>query len=264
MARRALCIGINDYPGTDSDLFGCVNDSDDWAAALGERGFSIQTLKNSEATRDAMLAAMREIVASAVDDDVVVVTYSGHGTWVPDQDADENDLRDEAMCPYDLVTNGPIIDDDLYGVFGETARGARAVLVSDSCHSGTLQKFAPALGGRKARVRFLPPATFIQGERQLTCARRTSATPGGAARLRRTALLLAGCRDTEYCFDAEFSGRANGAFSYVALSALRELPEGATYRDWMAQIKKGLPSADYPQTPQLEGSSHQRGWPVFA
>ena len=34
MAKYALCIGINDYPGTDSDLSGCVNDANDWAAAL--------------------------------------------------------------------------------------------------------------------------------------------------------------------------------------------------------------------------------------
>ena len=35
MAKKlALCIGINDYPGTDSDLSGCVNDANDWAANL--------------------------------------------------------------------------------------------------------------------------------------------------------------------------------------------------------------------------------------
>ena len=30
MTKKALCIGINDYPGTDSDLQGCVNDATDW------------------------------------------------------------------------------------------------------------------------------------------------------------------------------------------------------------------------------------------
>jgi hypothetical protein len=29
MAKNALCIGINDYPGTQSDLKGCVNDAND-------------------------------------------------------------------------------------------------------------------------------------------------------------------------------------------------------------------------------------------
>ena len=39
MTKRALCIGINDYPGTGSDLSGCVNDAKDWAGMLTGRGF---------------------------------------------------------------------------------------------------------------------------------------------------------------------------------------------------------------------------------
>ncbi|WP_349769079.1 caspase family protein, partial [Zoogloea sp.] len=27
MSKKALCIGINDYPGTQNDLSGCVNDA---------------------------------------------------------------------------------------------------------------------------------------------------------------------------------------------------------------------------------------------
>jgi hypothetical protein len=34
MAKTALCIGINDYPGTANDLSGCINDAQDWANTL--------------------------------------------------------------------------------------------------------------------------------------------------------------------------------------------------------------------------------------
>ena len=34
MAKRALCVGINDYPIRGMDLKGCVNDAQDWARAL--------------------------------------------------------------------------------------------------------------------------------------------------------------------------------------------------------------------------------------
>src|SRR3972149_11336709 len=44
MKRRALCIGINDSPGTDSDLAGCANDANHWAAAFTDRGFAGETL----------------------------------------------------------------------------------------------------------------------------------------------------------------------------------------------------------------------------
>ena len=35
--RFALCVGVNDYEGPVSGLAGCVNDANDWAAALRAR-----------------------------------------------------------------------------------------------------------------------------------------------------------------------------------------------------------------------------------
>ena len=37
MAKRAFCVGINDYPYDGSDLNGCVNDANAWADLLIER-----------------------------------------------------------------------------------------------------------------------------------------------------------------------------------------------------------------------------------
>ena len=43
MANRALCVGINDYPGTNMDLAGCVNDAKDWQAAPRTREATVST-----------------------------------------------------------------------------------------------------------------------------------------------------------------------------------------------------------------------------
>ena len=75
---------------------------------------------------------------------------------------------------------------------------------------------------------------------------------------------MAGCQDTEYSYDAYFQGRPNGAFSFVALRALEKLPGSATYRKWFEAIRKGLPSQQYPQSPNLFGSSSMKGWKVFS
>ena len=85
-----------------------------------------------------------------------------------------------------------------------------------------------------------------------------------AGRPRHAALLLSGCQDVEFSYDAHFDNRPNGAFTYVALNTLRDLPAGATYKDWMVAVSQRLPSQDYPQTPGLDGSSTQRKWPVLA
>ena len=77
-------------------------------------------------------------------------------------------------------------------------------------------------------------------------------------------MLIAGCQDTEYSYDAYFKGRPNGAFSFVALQALAKLPAGAIYQDWFRKIRTMLPSRQYPQTPNLYGSSSMKKWKVFA
>jgi len=258
--KYALCIGINDYPGTGSDLAGCVNDAHDWADELAKRDFEVDVLLDGAATGDALREGIRTRLDAARSGDVVTITYSGHGTWVPDRDGDEPDRRDEALCPYDIRTRGPLLDDELFELFSDRARGVRVVLVSDSCHSGTVSRYAPPTRDDAGRVRFLPPGVFLS-EAEARSARRLPRVYRG--RPRHAALLLSGCQDVEYSYDAVFDGRPNGAFTYVALAALRRLPEGATYRAWMAEICKALPSQDYPQQPGLQGTSTQRGWRVL-
>ena len=51
MRKRALCVGINDYPGSNMDLAGCINDAKDWQALLEGRGYAVQRLHDAEATR---------------------------------------------------------------------------------------------------------------------------------------------------------------------------------------------------------------------
>lgn len=54
VAKRALCIGSNDYPGTDGDLSGCVNDAHD------ERDEVVVSVRHGAVTRFGDLAADAE------------------------------------------------------------------------------------------------------------------------------------------------------------------------------------------------------------
>ena len=270
MDKYALCIGINDYPGTGSDLSGCVSDANDWAAALQQRGFAATRMFNGKATGDGIRRAIGATLAAADAGDVVVITYSGHGSFVPDEDGDEPDGTDECICPYDIARNGPITDDELFDLYSRRRQGVRLVVISDSCHSGTVARFAPirtppTTAGRRPpvrKVRFLPPGGFLpkRSASRLGVRRaiRGSSPPG-----RYAALLMAGCQDIEYSYDAWFRGRPNGAFSYVALRALKGLKATATYRDWFAAIRRDLPSQQYPQSPNLYGSRRMKRWPVL-
>lgn len=263
MTKHALCIGINDYPGTQNDLSGCVNDANDWAAALAARGFAVNKLLDAQASKAAMVAAITGLIGGAAKGDTVVLTYSGHGTWVPDQNGDEPDQRDEGLCPWDIGQGKVLLDDEISLLFSQRAAGVRIVLISDSCHSGSVTKGDSAdLDANLPRARFLPPEAWMTGTTLPTEMPRKIA--GGFTRSGGD-LLMAGCLDTQYSWDTSFKGRPNGAFTYYALKALAGLAPTASYAEWFKKISPAyLPTNQLPQNPQIFGSATARKWKVFA
>ncbi len=268
--KRSLHIGINDYPGTGNDLSGCVNDANDWKETMESRGFQTVSLLDAEATKSNMVEAISKIVADTGRDDISVITYSGHGTWVPDEDGDEPDGRDEALCPHDITQGQILTDDELYEIFSERKRGARIIVISDSCHSGSVTRACNLMPRTETdswnfqKIRYLAPEFYIQKDERLLRRALRVEEVRARGKIRAASVLLSGCEDDEYSYDAWFNERPNGAFTYAALQTLKNLPDTATYRDWHKEIRKILPHVNYPQTPQLSGSWRQRAkWRVF-
>ena len=281
MARHALCIGINNYPGTHMDLKGCVNDAKEWTAELESRAFNVTTLLNGQATKAAMVNAFKAVIGQAVSGDTVVITYSGHGTFVPDLNGDEIDGLDEGLCPYDLQTGGQaLLDDEIHELFSARKPGVRLVLISDSCHSGTVTRAAgddPDAIDDVPRPRFMPMGNWLppdrlprgsSGKLLTTVAGVSGVSPFVSAMSKGVSdLLMAGCKEgaNNFSYDAHIKGRPVGAFSYYALKALKTLQTGATYADWHAAVTpKFLPSASYPQVPQIVGSAEAKMQKIFA
>ena len=59
---------------------------------------------------------------------------------MPDTSGEEVDRQDETWCLWD----GQLIDDELYLELSRFAAGVRVLVLSDSCHSGTVTRAAPA------------------------------------------------------------------------------------------------------------------------
>jgi metacaspase-1 len=269
--KRSLHIGINDYPGTGNDLSGCVNDANDWREAMEARGFKATSVVDGEATKSNMIDAISKIIGDTGNKDIAVITYSGHGTWVPDEDDDEVDGRDEALCPHDIAAGNVLTDDELYDIFSGRERGSRIIVISDSCHSGTVSKVANLMPGVASaprqfqKIRFLAPEVYIKANKSLLRRAKQVEKIRANGKIRAACVLLSGCKDDEYSYDAWFNERPNGAFTYTALQTLKGFPEKATYRDWHRKVREILPHVNYPQTPQLSGSHTQRTkWRVFA
>jgi hypothetical protein len=244
--KKAVCIGINNYPGTSNDLQGCINDANDWAALLLGFGFNVSTILDAQATRQNVKAALGDLVGAAGAGDVVVFTYSGHGTQVFEIGGDESDSYDEAICAYD----GTVLDDELRAIIKNINPQATLVVISDSCFSGTVTRIAPEAG----KPRYMPPVAMP--------ARNVVKQHFLLPEASMPEILISGCTDSEYSYDAEFNGRPNGAMSALAIRVIKENPR-ATYNEFYANLRKLLPSSTYPQSPQLEGSQANKDRLLF-
>ena len=267
MAKKALCVGINDYPGTNMDLAGCVNDAKDWQALLEGRGYQVTRLLDAEATRANVLRALDAIISRASDGDSLVFSFSGHGSWLPDKNSDEPDSRDEMMCPYDVTKDQFLLDDDLSQMFSRKPKQARLYVLADCCHSGSVVRYAAeaptgASDGVALKARFLPPYLFARGDHLIERAIDRAAGKPAPAKLQYPALLFSGCQDTEFSYDTSFANRPNGAFTRTAIDALQDKAI-STPRALYDAIRSKLPSSRLPQTPQLFGSKTDMAGPLF-
>lgn len=256
-----------------------MNDAKDWAQALSARGYEVNVVLDSQATRAGIVGALDNMIYQAgAPGDRMIFQYSGHGSWLPDRQGDEPDQRDEMICPHDVMSGKYLMDDDLDVIFHKKAKDTTLMMISDSCFSGSVSRFTvPAEDGspeyeapkHHPKPRFLPPLNFLafgRGGGQGTIGGdRVALAANAPIKPRRmpahVALLLSGCRDTEYSYDAYFTERPNGAMSRVAIDALQANPANAI--EWMRAIRKILPSRDYPQTPVLSGTRKAQTSAIF-
>jgi metacaspase-1 len=271
MAKKALCVGINDYPYDGSDLNGCVNDAKAWAELLTKKfdfaSSDVKLMLDAEATKARTLEALESLLAGIKSGDLLVYTNSSHGTYLSDTSGDE-EMYDEAICPYDCADN-LIVDDELRELFANLADGVSLTVISDSCFSGTVLKAAIAdnIPGLKTpddrRVRFLSPA--LMGKAVLE--NPFKAKPKGKEKYPEStmkAVLLSGCTDREYSYDARIGGTYHGAMTYYALQAIREANYRITLQQLHTRILHLIDEGGYPQHPQLEGKKANKKRQIFS
>ena len=266
MAKRALCVGINDYPLADMDLKGCVNDANDWATVLTEHydfaRSDVTLLLDAEATKTAIRQQLGTLLAGAAKGDVLVFTNSSHGTYVGDTSGDEPSY-DEAICPYD-TSDELLVDDELRELFSGLAPGVRLTVISDSCFSGTVTRATevpPTPDDR--RRRFLNPKLIglpeIEEEKRSKAKPRSEQFP----QTQMKEMLLSGCTDKQYSYDALINGRYNGAMTATAIGVLARHGYDLTASRLVKELVGDLKDSHFNQEPQLEGRLGLRRRRIF-
>ena len=151
--RRALLIGINDYPNPANRLEGCVNDTFLMSSALQESGYQsedIRVVLNERATAAAIMERLHWLLDDVSDGDERVLFYSGHGAQIPAYGAKEEvDRFDECLVPYDFdwSLEHAVTDNQFVEFYSQLPYGARFAAIFDCCHSGGLTRD----GGPRAR-----------------------------------------------------------------------------------------------------------------
>lgn len=252
--KKALCVGINDYPGSVNDLRGCVNDANAWANLLKDH-FSFTNIKmllNGQATKQNILNELKNLIANSKSGDVLVFTNSSHGTYVADTNNDEE--YDEAVCAIDVN----ILDDELRKVFDTIPEGVRLTAILDNCHSGTGSRLTPNDDRKK---RFMNPEERGGKKIDLTKAKPKAQT---ISESKMKEILLTGCKDIEVSWDVNVGSTFQGAMTYCAIQAIKEANYQLTYKELHERLGEILEENDYDQTPQLEGKTANKNRQIFS
>lgn len=266
----SLHIGLNAvspaaYGGWDGPLAACEFDANDMAALAKTKGIKPTVLLTKKGTRAAVLSQMRAAAKALKAGDLFLLTYSGHGGQVGDINGDEPDQKDETWCLFD----GQLIDDELYLELSRFAAGVRVLVLSDSCHSGSVTRdFAPPPPPPGQRIKLMPAevARRVYDEHKdfydqlqvdvLREAAKATIDPDAALALvgaashavglvgvfKPSVLLISGCQDNQTSMD----GAHNGAFTGQLLKVWNGGAFSGNYAGFHARIRAGLPPTQSP------------------
>ncbi len=268
---RSLHIGLNlvsadAYEGWEGPLAACEFDAHDMAAIAQAAGMKSTVLLTKQGTRAAVLGKIRSAARELKSGDLFFMTFSGHGGQVADVSGDEPDKKDETWCLYD----GQLIDDELYWELSKLRQGVRVLVLSDSCHSGTVSRDGPppppppgtrnklmpdAVAGRVYRAH---QSMYDKLQREVARAAGDRVDPDVALanvavsgrltaivkHFRPAVLLISGCQDNQTALD----GDHNGAFTEALLKVWNNGAFSGSYASFHARIRARLPAS---QTPNL-------------
>ena len=264
MASLSLSLGLNTvdpaaYDGWDGQLNACEQDARDMTTIARTRGHEVHTLLSAEATSGAVLGELHAAAMKLHAGDRFLLTYSGHGGQVPDVTSDEkDDMLDETWCLYDRM----LLDDELYAVWSRFRKGVRILVLSDSCHSGTVARAVftrnmPQPAATEYKAKWLP---FRKAEQVYTHNRSLYDSlqyVAGAAEkavVRASVILVSGCQDYELSYD----GPRNGAFTETLLKVWNGGAFEGSHRDFHAQIAEAMRHSRQHPNYFLAGTADQK------
>lgn len=215
----AVVVGVDAYERL-NPLAGAANDARDLAGALNRLGAEVELLLDRDATRTAVERAFERQARRAGPGDLFVFTYAGHGLQEPEAfPGEEEDGFDEtivfAAFDHKAERAGERLRDNEIGrLLGLVHPKARALVVIDSCHSGTMTRDVD-IRGRKLATRFGGIGRISDDP----LPKPDPATKGKDVR-GDNVIFVAAARDEEQIPEVHIDGSPRGAVSWAVARAL--------------------------------------------
>jgi len=237
----------NHYQGWSGPLVACEADAQDMSALAEASGFKTEIVLTKNATRSAILNKISQAAGKCAAGDFFLLTNSSHGGQVPDLNSDEGDGADETICLYD----GQLIDDELFMALSAFMAGVRVLVLSDSCHSGTMAKNTMVTAAmtderRAVRYRAMPSEIMLRVYQANKSYYDPILKRKDLAEARQSAqasiLLISGCQDNQLSMDGPFNGAFTGALKQVWNGGLFK----GGYHRFHKSIQDKLPNTQSP------------------
>lgn len=199
----------NHYSGWDGALNAAEYDANDMYLITKSQGFHSAKLLRSEATRNAVISEIKKAAAILTKDDLFIISYSGHGGQLPDINGDEDDMMDETWCLYD----GELVDDELSQLWSTFGKGVCILVISDSCHSGTVVKMAKNnlyISKNEFTPKFMPveiESTTYFNNKEFYDQILGNVKNVDSKNIQASVKLISGCQDNQLSYDGPFNGQ---------------------------------------------------------
>ncbi len=255
----ALLVGINDYPAEVGKLSGCLNDVDHLHTYLNsgfnQADLAIETLKDSEATRENVIRQFRTHLGKAQQGDIALFHYCGHGArWASAPEFKEfyPDGFDEGLVCIDSRRPGgfDLADKELAVLISEVAKNnPHIAVILDCCHSGSGTRGVDSFRGLVPRVTHQvsterPLGSYLDGHyMRLRDDRQSLFIPAGKH------ILLAACERTQL---AQESADNSGVFTSTLVEVLSQSGGDLTYSDLFVRCRAAVRTRATNQDPQFE------------
>lgn len=240
--------------------------------ALQKNGFTlnnIDTLRDAQATKAAMVKALDALAKKAAKGDIVYFHFSGHGQQIQDSKTDgildEADGYDEALIPYDAKGKWDQVDykgekhfrDDLLAekllaIRKNVGEQGSVVVVIDACHSGTATRSAGIVRGDPVPLQqnnYKPNVVIDLSKNPEVGLLENMGTDMGSL------VVFSGSSPNQVNKETkDDKGNSVGSLSYAFAKAITSLPQNASYQQLFQKVKATIQTDEPAQIPMFEGN----------